>query len=143
MLFIEYLKPVHRGEIYLQDMVTGKMFIADFLAGQKKGVFDRIFRVLSEDADMEFLAIDGSVIKAHQHAAGAAKKNENEDEGLGRAIGGLSSEIHVLADGLGNPVDFILTGREVHDSPCADALFEGKKADFIVAGKAYDNNLIL
>lgn len=40
----------------------------------KTGVFDRIFRVLSEDADMKFLAMDGSVIKAHQHAAGAAKK---------------------------------------------------------------------
>ena len=40
----------------------------------KTGVFDRIFRVLSEDADMEFLAMDGSVIKAHQIAAGAAKK---------------------------------------------------------------------
>ena len=40
----------------------------------KTGVFDSIFRVLSEDADMEFLAMDGSVIKAHQHAAGAAKK---------------------------------------------------------------------
>jgi transposase len=45
-----------------------------FSRWEKTGVFDRIFRVLSEDADMEFLAMDGSVIKAHQHAAGAAKK---------------------------------------------------------------------
>ena len=71
------------------------------------------------------------------------KNNQKEDEGLGRSSGGLSSKIHCLADGLGNPVDFILTGGEVHDSQCADALLEGKKANFIVADKAYDNNAIL
>jgi transposase len=71
------------------------------------------------------------------------KNNQKEDEGLGRSSGGLSSKIHCLADGLGNPVDFMLTGGEVHDSQCADALLEGKKADFIVADKAYDNNAVL
>jgi transposase len=71
------------------------------------------------------------------------KKNNPNDEGLGRSSGGLSSKIHCLADGLGNPVDFMLTGGEVHDSQCADTLLEGKKADFIIADKAYDNNAIL
>lgn len=71
------------------------------------------------------------------------KNNQKEDEGLGRSSGGLSSKIHCLADGLGNPIDFMLTGGEVHDSQCADALLEGKKADFIVADKAYDNNAVL
>ena len=40
------------------------------------------------------------------------KNNENNDEGLGRSRGGLSSKIHCMVDGLGNPVDFILTGIE-------------------------------
>lgn len=40
----------------------------------KKGIFDNIFRILSEDADMEFLLMDGTIVKAHQHAAGAKKK---------------------------------------------------------------------
>lgn len=66
-----------------------------------------------------------------------------EDEGLGRSRGGLNSKIHCLADGLGNPVDFILTGGEVHDSQCAEALLEGKNADFVIADKAYDTNAIL
>ena len=39
----------------------------------------------------------------------ALKKNENNDEGLGRSRGGFSSKIHCIVDGLGNPVDFILT----------------------------------
>ena len=65
------------------------------------------------------------------------KKN---NEGLGRSRGGLSSKIHCMADGLGNPVDFILTGGEVHDNVCADALLDRKKADFVIDDKAYDSN---
>lgn len=71
------------------------------------------------------------------------KNNENNDEGLGRSRGGLSSKIHCVTDGLGNPVDFILTGGEVHDSMCADALLDGKTADFVLADKAYDSDKIL
>lgn len=72
------------------------------------------------------------------------KKNSGQnDEGLGRARGGLSSKIHCIADGLGNPVDFIVTGGAVHDNVCADALLDGKNADFVVADKAYDSNQTL
>ena len=73
----------------------------------------------------------------------ALKKNDNDNEGLGRSRGGLSSKIHCVVDGLGNPVDFILTGGEVHDSLCAEALLDGKSADFVLADKAYDSNKIL
>jgi len=74
----------------------------------------------------------------------APKKNEtSDDEALGRSRGGLSTKIHCIADGLGNPVDFVLTGGEVHDSQCADILLDGKEADFILADKAYDNDRIL
>ena len=38
------------------------------------GVFDKIFRILSADADLEFLLMDGTIVKAHQHASGAKKK---------------------------------------------------------------------
>ena len=40
----------------------------------KAGIFDSIFRVLSADADMEFLLMVETIVKAHQHAAGAKKK---------------------------------------------------------------------
>ena len=40
----------------------------------KKGIFNRIFNLLAEDADMEFLLMDGTIVKAHQHSAGAKKK---------------------------------------------------------------------
>ncbi len=38
------------------------------------GVWERVFRELSVDADLEELLIDSTAVKAHQHAAGAAKK---------------------------------------------------------------------
>jgi putative transposase len=37
----------------------------------KKGVWQRIFTVLIEDPDFEFLIIDSTIVRAHQHAAGA------------------------------------------------------------------------
>jgi len=62
---------------------------------------------------------------------------------LGRSRGGLTSKIHCVVDGLGNPVDFILTGGEVHDSVCANDLLDNKVAAFVVADKAYDSDAIL
>lgn len=38
----------------------------------RKGIWERIFREL-RDPDLEWLILDSSVIRAHQHAAGAKK----------------------------------------------------------------------
>lgn len=109
----------------------------------QKGVFDCIFRVLSLYPDMEFLLMDGTIVKAHQHSAGAKKNKVDDDESIGRSRGGLSTKIHWAVDGLGNPIDFILTGGQVHDSQCAEALLDGKDAGFVIADKAFDNEKIL
>ncbi len=37
----------------------------------KSGVWSRIFEILIEDPDLEHLIIDATIIRAHQHAAGA------------------------------------------------------------------------
>ena len=39
----------------------------------KKGVWKSIFNVLVEDPDFEYLIIDSTIVRAHQHAAGAKK----------------------------------------------------------------------
>jgi transposase len=41
----------------------------------KKGVWKRIFGVL-QDPDLEWMIIDSTVVRAHQHAAGAEKKGQ-------------------------------------------------------------------
>lgn len=42
----------------------------------KGGVWERVFRVLVEEmgADNEYVMIDATIVRAHQHAAGASKK---------------------------------------------------------------------
>ena len=39
----------------------------------KKGVWKRLFTELGEDPDLEYLIIDSTNVRAHQHAAGAKK----------------------------------------------------------------------
>ena len=37
----------------------------------KSGVWERIFQNLSDDADFEYVMLDSTIVRAHQHAAGA------------------------------------------------------------------------
>ena len=39
----------------------------------ERGVLEQILKTLSADADLEWLMVDATIIRAHQHAAGAAK----------------------------------------------------------------------
>jgi transposase len=36
-----------------------------------KGVFDKVFKTLSGEPDMEYALIDGTIVKVHRHGAGA------------------------------------------------------------------------
>jgi len=40
---------------------------------------EKIFEILSVDADMQDLSIGSTSIKVHQHAAGAKKGNQSEN----------------------------------------------------------------
>ena len=40
----------------------------------KSGVWAKVMEALGDDADLEHLLIDSTVIRAHQHSAGAEKK---------------------------------------------------------------------
>ena len=37
----------------------------------KSGVWERIFKVLSQDSDNEYVMIDSTIVRAHQHSSGA------------------------------------------------------------------------
>jgi len=37
-------------------------------------VFDRIFKLLASDSRNEYMMIDATIVRAHQHSAGARKK---------------------------------------------------------------------
>lgn len=51
------------------------------------GVWERIFKHLAADADNEYAMIDSTIVRAHQHSAGAKKKpartRQSGDHGAG------------------------------------------------------------
>src|SRR5258707_168030 len=52
----------------------------------KSGVFDRIFKLLASDHDNEYMMIDATIVRAHQHSAGARKKRRASDRQVARRI---------------------------------------------------------
>ena len=51
----------------------------------ESGVLTRVFEILTRDADNEFVMIDATIIRAHQHSAGAQKKTAVTKPSAGRA----------------------------------------------------------
>ncbi len=105
----------------------------------KKACWRSIFHALNRDADNEWNSMDATVIKAHQHSKGAAGKS---DEGIGKSIAGNTSKIHMLCDAHGNPIDFVITGGQVHDSKVAATLIKACEAENLMADRAYHSSAI-
>jgi len=58
-------------------------------------------------------------------------------QALGRSRGGFSTKIHIVVDGLGNPLRLRLTAGQVHDSTQAQALLQGLMGEQIIADRGY------
>lgn len=112
-----------------------------FARWSRRGVWHRVFARLAQEADFEEVFIDSTVVRAHQHAAGAAKKSG--DQALGRSRGGLSTKIHAVVEGLGSLARFSLSGGQAGDSPQALPLLEGLHPGSLSADKAYDTDALL
>ncbi|WP_373040390.1 IS5 family transposase [Streptomyces sp. NRRL S-448] len=90
------------------------------------GTWERVFAALLTQADTEedldwVVAVDSTIVRAHQHAAGARQKGlpagEPADHALGRSRGGLTTKIHLAADGRCRPLAFVLTPGQAGDAP--------------------------
>ncbi|WP_353269176.1 IS5 family transposase [Gemmatimonas sp.] len=108
----------------------------------ESGVFARILGVLALDADAEFMSIDSTSVRAHQHSAGAQKKN-GEDQAIGRSRGGLTTKIHAIVDALGNPVALSLTPGQAADITQAAPLLDQVEPDAFLADKGYDSDALV
>lgn len=96
-----------------------------------------VFKALVQEPDLEWEFIDGSIVKAHQHSAGAASE---ENQAIGKSRGGNTTKIHMAVDAYGLPIDFEITGGEVHDCKIAPESIEKlPTAEFTVADKGYDS----
>jgi transposase len=99
-----------------------------------------VFQTLVTDPDMEWVFIDGSYAKAHQHSAGAAG---GMDQAIGKSRAGNTSKIHLAVDACGLPVVFEITGGQINDCTQAPALIAKVPAtQMIIADKGYDSEAI-
>ena len=111
-----------------------------FNSWSEKGILLEVFESLRQDPDMEWQFIDGSIVKAHQHSAGAAS---NQNEAIGKSRGGNTTKIHLSVDSYGLPVMFEVTGGHVHDCKVAPEFIERlPRSDYIIADKGYDSEAV-
>jgi transposase len=112
-----------------------------FRRWSRQGLWQMIFNTLAAKADTEWLMLDSTIVRAHQHAAGA--KGGPQNEALGRSRGGFSTKLQAVCDALGHALRLILTGGQAADCKPALALLDGLKADAVWADKGYDANYLI
>ncbi|WP_415878256.1 IS5 family transposase [Methylomonas sp. TEB] len=96
-----------------------------------------IFQELVVDPDLEWIFIDGSIVKAHQHSSGAAHERETA---IRKSVAGNTTKIHMAVDACGLPIQFSVTGGEVHDCKEAPELVAKLPlASYMIADKGYDS----
>lgn len=150
-----YNKPEHRSTLegILYRMRTGcpwrdlpeafghwNTVFRRFNLWSRKGVMTRIFKVLSFGTDTEWLFIDSSIVRAHQHSSGARGRME---QAIGRSRGGRSTKIHLAVDSYGLPVHYELSAGQVHDMSHARSLVDGSPpAENVIADKGYDSGAV-
>lgn len=77
-LFVEAVLYRYRADIAWRDLPERfgnfKVIHIRHTRWSKSGVWEKVFNVLAEDADNEYAMLDSTIVRAHQHSAGAKKK---------------------------------------------------------------------
>lgn len=106
----------------------------------KKCVWQTVLKFFRQHIDSEWIFIDGSIVKAHQHSTGASGQNP---QAIGKSVAGNTTKIHLAVDSCGNPIDFILTGGEVRDSKAAaDLIALLPDSGAIISDRGYDSEAL-
>ncbi|WP_412538558.1 IS5 family transposase [Longispora sp. K20-0274] len=104
-----------------------------FRAWQRDGTWADVLARLQAAADAEGIitwdvSVDSTVMRAHQHAAGARKRGnfknrireedtEPNDHALGRSRGGLSTKLHLACEQGQRPLSVLITPGQAGDAP--------------------------
>jgi len=107
-----------------------------------KNIWKDLFLDSQKDPDLEYVMIDGPIVRAHACAAGY-KKNSAEQEALGRSKGGFSTKIHALTDALGNPLKCIVTPGQRQEITQANARIQDVFDSGVLGDKGYDANVLI
>src|SRR5262249_126739 len=136
-----------------------------FVRWRRDGTWDRLLAQIRALADAAgeivwVVCIDGAVVRAHQHAAGARRQSSKADpvagvthpidEALGRSRGGLTTKLHLACDGRGRPLAVVVTPGQRHESAQLGAVLDAirvprpggrgrprKRPDHVIADKGY------
>jgi len=74
---------------------------------------------------------------------GQWRKRGEKNQAIGISRGGRSTKIHAIVDAKGRPLNFIVTGGQVHDSQVVEEVLDTPKAPLAVsADKAYDSEKV-
>lgn len=77
-LFVEAVLYRYRAGIAWRDLPERfgdfRMIHTRHSRWSKTGIWERIFQLLAADSDNTYAMIDSTIVKAHQHSAGAEKK---------------------------------------------------------------------
>src|SRR4051812_22960261 len=87
---------------------------------------------------VEYVIIDGTIVRVHQHGTGA--KGGTQNQAIGRSRGGLTTKIVALVDALGNFVRFVLLPGQRHDSAGVAPLLTDLDFAALLADKAFDSD---
>jgi len=119
-----------------------------FIRWSKLGVWERLLTLVQEGGvQLGMTFLDGTTIRAHQKAAGAARKADTSDqrdtrEGLGRSRGGFGTKACVIADAAGRAIAFVLAPGQSHEVPHAVPLLEKlpRVPGWVVADRGYSSH---
>src|SRR3979409_1364217 len=89
-LFVEAVLYRYRAGVPWRDLAErfgGSEAVPNpFSRWSRSGVWERVFQHLAADADNEYAMIDSTVVRAHQHSAGAQKKRAARPSGDRAAV---------------------------------------------------------
>ncbi|WP_407921492.1 IS5 family transposase [Actinomadura soli] len=142
-----------------------------FRRWQRAGIWARILAGLQTRADAAGLIgwevnVDSTIVRAHQHAAGARRQGhlqreppagaipEPDDHALGRSRGGLSTKVHLACEQGQRPLSLVVTAGQRADAPQFEAVMAAigvarpgrgrprTRPDRVRADKAYSSRAI-
>ena len=118
-----------------------------FRRWERRGIWRQLWeRLQTEECPLtRHLFIDATIVRAHQHAAGALKKNGGQAaQALGRSRGGLSTKIPAGCRDERTGVAIVLTAGPCHESPVFEMVLAqvppAPPLTHAIMDKGYDSN---
>ena len=156
-MFFEAMLYIARTGIPLRDL-PGEFGAWDavynrFRRWVASGALARLFELMTADpqfGEVRRVLIDSTNVRAHQHAAGAARKRSTSGpaesarrQGLGRSRGGLTSKIVVTAADEYTAIAVDVRPGQAHDAPLLKPMLDADRrpaddVDQVVGDKAFD-----